>query len=191
MRYSAAMPETTGEPAEPRWLDAEERRAWMALASVIVRVDAALDTQLRRDAGLSHFEYGVLAGLSESPGRTLRMSDLAALAEGSLSRLSQVVARLEAKGFVHRTPDPADGRYTLAILTEDGYRRVTAAAPGHVREVRRLVFDPLTKAQVRQLTKIAHRIVGAIDPHDRCLTDPADQEPSLTSQPPGLPNVNA
>jgi DNA-binding MarR family transcriptional regulator len=154
---------------EPRWLDAEERQAWLALASVAVRLIPALDAQLRRDAGMSHFEYAVLSALSEADQRTLRMSDLAALAEGSLSRLSQVVSRLEQQGHVVRKPDPADGRYTLATLTEDGWAKVVDAAPGHVGEVRRIVLDPLTKTQARQLTTISHRILAAIDPNDRGL----------------------
>jgi DNA-binding MarR family transcriptional regulator len=153
-------------PQEPRWLDAEERQAWLALASTLNRLPAALDAQLRRDAGIGHFEYQVLALLSEAPGRTLRMSELATQAEGSLPRLSQVVARLEQRGWVRRTPDPADGRYTLAILTDQGRAKVTEAAPGHVQEVRRLVFDPLTKAQSRQLREIGRRITRAIDPDD-------------------------
>jgi DNA-binding MarR family transcriptional regulator len=113
----------------------------------------------------------VLALLSEAPGRTLRMSELAMMAEGSLPRLSQVTARLEQRGWVHRTPDPADGRYTLATLTGQGRAKVTQAAPGHVQEVRRLVFDPLTKAQSRQLREIGRRIIRAIDPGDHHLDD--------------------
>jgi len=154
-------------PQEPRWLDAEETQAWRALARTLVRLPAALDAQLRRDAGISHFEYQVLALLSEAPGRTLRMSALATLAGGSLPRLSQVVARLEQRGWVRRTPDPADGRYTLATLTGQGQAKVTQAAPGHVQEVRRLVLDPLTKAQSRQLREISRRITRAIDPDER------------------------
>ncbi len=156
-------------PQEPRWLDAEERQAWLTLASTLVRLPAALDAQLRRDAGISHFEYQVLALLSEAPGRTLRMSELAMQAEGSLPRLSQVVARLEQRGWVRRIPDPADGRYTLAILTDQGRTKVTEAAPGHVEEVRRLVFDPLTKVQSRQLREIGRRIMRAIDSDDQAL----------------------
>ena len=151
-------------PQEPRWLDAEERQAWLALASALNRLPAALDAQLHRDAGISHFEYQVMALLSEALDRTLRMSELAMMAEGSLPRLSQVVARLEQHGWVRRTPDPADGRYTLAILTGQGQAKVTEAAPAHVREVRRLVFDPLTKTQSRQLRDISRRIIHAIDP---------------------------
>ena len=166
-------------PQEPRWLDAEESQTWRALASALVGLPAALDAQLRRDAGISHFEYQVLALLSEAPGRTLRMSALAMQAEGSLPRLSQVVARLEERGWVRRTPDPADGRYTLAILTDQGQAKVTEAAPGHVQEVRRLVFDPLTKTQSRQLREIGRRIIRAIDPGDH---RPGDQP-----QPPAMP----
>ena len=154
---------------EPRWLTAEERHAWMALGSVLFRLPPALDAQLQRDADLSFFEYGVLAALSEAPDRTLRMSDLAFLAEGSLPRLSQVVGRMERRGWVSRKPDPTDGRYTLAILTDDGWEKVVRTAPGHVEAVRLLVFDALTKTQVGQLTSIGQRVMRAIDPEDRCL----------------------
>ena len=158
---------TTGN--EPRWLSADERQAWMTLVGVIMRLQPALDAQLRRDTGLSYFEYQVLAGLSEAPERTLRMSELAVLAEGSLSRLSMVVSRLEKQGWVRRSPDPDDGRYTLAVLTDKGWDKVVASAPGHVEEARRLVIDPLTKAQVQQLTNIGQRILRCIDPERRCL----------------------
>jgi DNA-binding MarR family transcriptional regulator len=156
---------------EPRWLDAEQQRTWLALVSMLFRLPSALDAQLQRDAGISHFEYQVLAGLSMAPRRTMRMSELAVSAEGSLSRLSQVVTRLEKRGWVRRTPDPTDGRYTLAILTDDGWDKVVATAPGHVEAVRRYVFDPLTKAQQRQLRDIGRRVMRAIAPDDRCFDD--------------------
>jgi DNA-binding MarR family transcriptional regulator len=155
-------------PPEPRWLTADERAAWLALVSVLIRLPAALDAQLQQDSGLNHFEYQVLAALSEAPDRTMRMSTLASFAEGSLARLSQAVARLEKRGWVRRSPDPADGRYTLATLTEDGWAAVVAAAPGHVAAVRRLVFDPLTRPQARQLRDIGRRIMSAVDPQDGC-----------------------
>jgi DNA-binding MarR family transcriptional regulator len=112
-----------------------------------------------------------MSGLSMSPERTLRMSDLAVAAEGSLSRLSQVVSRLEKRGWVRRTPDPTDGRYTLAVLTPDGWDKVVETAPGHVAAVRALVFDPLTKVQHRHVRDIGRRIMRAIDPSDRCLEE--------------------
>jgi DNA-binding MarR family transcriptional regulator len=156
-------------PAEPRWLDADERQTWLALVGLLIRLPAALESQLQRDSGISHFEYQVLAVLSETPARTLRMSELAVLSEGSLPRLSQVVGRLEKRGWVRREADPADGRYTLAILTDEGLAKVVEAAPGHVEMVRSLVFDPLTKANSRQLREIGRRIMRAIDPDDPCL----------------------
>jgi DNA-binding MarR family transcriptional regulator len=153
----------------PRWLSDEEMATWFALVGVIVRLPAALDAQLQRDAGMTHFDYLVLAGLSEAPERTMRMSDLAGSANASLSRLSHVVSRLEQRGWIRRTPDPADGRYTLATLTADGWDKIVETAPGHVAAVRRYVFDPMTAAQCRQLRDIGRRITRAIDPDDKCL----------------------
>ncbi len=159
---------------EVRWLTTDEMDSWLALASVLIKLPNALDAQLQRDAGISHFEYMVLAMLSEAPERTLRMSDLAVFANGSLSRLSHVVSRLEKLNWVRRAPDPGDGRYTLAILTNDGWEKVLETAPGHVEAVRSYVFDPLTAAQARQLRDIGRRMVKAIDPNDRCLPDAGD-----------------
>jgi DNA-binding MarR family transcriptional regulator len=149
-------------PAAPRWLDPSEQETWQALIGVLIRLPAALDAQMRRDAGITHFEYQVLAGLSQAAGRTRRMSDLAEQTEGSLPRLSQVVRRLEARGWVRRTTHPADGRCTLATLTEDGWAKVQQAAPGHVAEVRRLVFDQLTGAQSWQLRQIGRSVMRAV-----------------------------
>jgi len=158
----AALLDPHQAPHQARWLNAEEHRAWRAFCGVFLRLDAALDAQLRRDAGMRHFEYGVMSGLSQAPGRSMRMSDLAAVADGSLPRLSQVVSRLEAKGWARRTPDPTDRRSTLAVLTDAGNEQLVAAAPAHVEEVRRLIFDPLTKAQVQQLTRICERIAPGL-----------------------------
>ena len=161
--------EHAAEHAEPQWLDDEEQAAFLTLMSVILRLEPTLDAQLRANSGMSHFEYSVIATLSEAPEQTLRMGQLAHLASGSLPRLSQVVGRLEKRGWVRRTPCPEDGRAMLATLTDAGRAAVVAAAPGHVAEVRRRVFDPLTRAQVRQLTGIGRRIMSAVDPEDRCL----------------------
>ena len=160
-------------PVEPRWLSPDERDVWLTLVGVMMKLPAALDSQLQQDAGISHFEYMVLAGLSEAPERTRRMSDLAGFTESGLPRLSQVVSRLEKRGWVHRSTDPSDGRITLATLTEEGWTKITQTAPGHVEAVRALVFYPLTKAQSRQLGSIGKRIMGVIDPEDRCLRERA------------------
>jgi len=148
---------------EPRWLSKDDLEAWVSFSSMLIWLPTALDDQLQRDSGLSHFEYGILSSLSEADGETLRMSELAIFANGSLSRLSRAVARLENRNWATRRPDPTDGRYTLAVLTDKGRAVLVEAAPGHVESVNRLVFDVLTAAQARQLGIISGRILNAID----------------------------
>jgi DNA-binding MarR family transcriptional regulator len=151
-----------------RWLDEDELASWMALAALIFKLPGVLDYQLQRDSDLTHFEYLVLAGLSESPGRSRRMSDLAGFANGSLSRLSHVVKRLEHRGFVERRPADDDGRITVATITDTGYEVLVAAAPGHVATVREYVIDALTPDQLAQLKTIATQVLTKIDPTKPC-----------------------
>jgi len=160
------------DASQPRWLDADEQQIWYKFAYALIRVPAALDAQMQRDAGVSQFEYLVLSALSMAPERTLRMSLLAKYTASTLGRLGNVVTRMEKRGLVRRSADLVDGRYTLATLTEDGWAKVAAVAPMHVAEVRRLVFDPLTKAQQRQLGAIADRLILTVEP-DYPPTPPA------------------
>jgi DNA-binding MarR family transcriptional regulator len=146
-----------------RWLTADEEAAWRAFASVLVRLPWALECQLQRDAGLSFIEYHALAMLSESRDHTRRMSDLAAVTNASLSRLSHLVKRLEVRGLVRREADPTDGRYTNAVLTEAGYEYLVASAPAHVARVRQLVIDPFTKAELRKLHNAAERVLRGVE----------------------------
>jgi DNA-binding MarR family transcriptional regulator len=150
-------------PESPRWLDDEQQDTWRAFNAVMHRLRWALECQLQQDAGLSFLEYHALARLSENPGNTMRMSELAEVANASLSRLSHLIKRLERRQLVRREPDPADGRYTNAILTPAGLRLLTASAPAHVATVRELVIDPLTPAQLRQLCTASERILQRID----------------------------
>jgi DNA-binding MarR family transcriptional regulator len=154
------------------WLTADEQTAWRSVVALLIRLPAALDAQLQKDAGISNFEYMVLSSLSEAPNRTLRMSDLAAMASGSLSRLSHVVRRLEARGWIRREPCPGDGRFVNAVLTDDGWAKVVATAPGHVAAVRRLLVDVLTPEQLRALGAISEQVltgpeIQAIIPNGR------------------------
>jgi DNA-binding MarR family transcriptional regulator len=149
--------------AEPRWLDDEQQHAWRRLAAVVLKLPGALESQLQRDSDLSHFEYWVLALLSEAPDRTLRLSDLAGQANASLSRLSHVVTRLERRGWVARRPCPDDARATLGVLTDEGAAQVEAAAPGHVETVRGLVFEALDARGVRDLARLCELILERID----------------------------
>jgi DNA-binding MarR family transcriptional regulator len=146
------------------WLSREELRSWLALAAVVEALPPVLSVQLKRDAGINSFDYMVMAGLSESPGRAAVMSDLAAFVAGSISRLSHALSRMEARGWVTRRPLPADGRFTEVVLTDEGMAVVTRAAPGHVREVRRLVVDRLGAERMAQLGEIATRILEVANP---------------------------
>ncbi|WP_223693667.1 MarR family winged helix-turn-helix transcriptional regulator [Leifsonia poae] len=142
--------------------DRDELETWSALATLLEWLPVALDTQLKRDSGIAHFDFGVLFALSHAENGTLRMSDLAGFANSTLSRLSRAVDRLEREEWVHRTVDPSDGRITLATLTNEGRETVRNATPGHVQLVRGLVFDSLTRTQTRELTDISRRITTAI-----------------------------
>ncbi|AGL18324.1 MarR family winged helix-turn-helix transcriptional regulator [Actinoplanes sp. N902-109] len=151
-----------------RWLDDAQRNAWTAIAGLLVALPAELDSEMQRRAGITQFEYLVMAALSEAPDRTLRISTLARFAQGTLSRLSHLIKRLEKRGWLRREPDPGDGRFTNAILTDAGYAKVVATAPGQVELVRRLVVDVLTPAQLQRLGDTSRRILGALHPGDGC-----------------------
>ena len=143
------------------WLSDEQQAAWRPFVALLLRVPAALDAQLQKDAGITQFDYLVLSGLSEAPGRTLRMSELAATANSSLSRLSHVVSRLEAKGWVRREPCPGDGRFINAVLTDEGLQKVIATAPGHVAAVRERLISTLTEEEFAQLGAISAKVLAA------------------------------
>ena len=153
---------------ETRWLDEQQRQAWLRFLGVLTAVPAELDGEMQRAAGLTQFEYSVMAALSEAPGRSLRISKLAEFARGSLSRLSHLIKRLEGRGWLRRELDPGDGRYTNAILTDEGYAKVVATAPAQTDLVRRLVVDALTPAQLRQLGEISGRLLDKLNPEGDC-----------------------
>jgi len=152
---------------DTKWLDEHERAAWVRLVAVMEVLPGVLDSQLRRDADLTHFEYFVLAVLSEAPDRTLRMTTLAQRTNATLPRLSHVARRLEDRALVERFPCPEDGRATNARLTPAGWDAVVAAAPGHVDTVRRHVLDSLTPTQLEHLRDIADALLTRLDPDGR------------------------
>jgi len=149
---------------EPRWLNECELEAWRALAKLMFNLPTALDAQLLCDNKLTLFEYFVLSQLSMTPGRTLRLSELAREIGSSLSRLSNVVKRLEQRGLLYRAPDPENSRYTRATLTDAGWDLVVAAAPGHVAAVRRYVIDGLTEDQIKVIREVASHVMRRLDP---------------------------
>jgi len=146
-----------------KWLTAAEVDSWLSVVRLMTRLPWSIDQQLQRDSNLGMVEYQVLAMLSNRPGWTMRMSALAEVTNASLSRLSHLVKRLEARGLVRREPDPSDGRFTNAILTDEGFRTLADAAPGHVAHVRSLVIDVLSPEQLRRLGLTADRVMSRID----------------------------
>lgn len=146
------------------WLEPDERRDWIAVMAMLELLPAALDAQLRADAGCNLFEYHLLAMLSDAPDRSLPMQRLALLSQGSLSRVSHAVSRLERAGWLERCPDPAGGRSTFVALTDHGVDHLEAVAPGHVREVRRLVLDVLPAGELARFGRIARRLLAEAFP---------------------------
>lgn len=146
----------------PRWLDAEERRAWLAYVEFSTLLSDHLNRQLRRDAGMTHADYILLAHLSSIPQGTLTMSELAERLKITRSRLTHAVTRLQEAGYLDRYEDPTNRRSQLAALTAQGREFLERAAPGHVEAVRHAVFDVLTPEQVRQFAEIGEAINAAL-----------------------------
>jgi DNA-binding MarR family transcriptional regulator len=153
-----------------RWLDDDEIAAWVRFIAVVELLPGALDSQLRRDHDLTHFEYFVLAMLSEAPERTLRMSLLASRTNATLPRLSHVISRMEQRGLVERAPCPEDRRASNVRLTEVGHDAIVAAAPSHVATVRHNVIDALTPEQIGQLAEISSAVLSRLDPQGAMST---------------------
>jgi DNA-binding MarR family transcriptional regulator len=149
---------------QPRWLNQQERDAWLPFVALLLKLPHALDAAMRRDTGLSHFEYLVLSVLSESADHTRQMSELAEITNASQSRLSHVVAKLEQRDWVRRSGCPTNGRVVMATLTKAGHAEVVATAPLHVDVVRALVIDSLDDSQLEQLAAIASRLLSTV--HD-------------------------
>jgi DNA-binding MarR family transcriptional regulator len=157
-----AARQDAGEP-DVKWLTEVELHSWLSVVRLMTWLPWSIDQQLQRDSNLRMVEYQVLAMLSESPERAMRMSSLAEVTNASLSRLSRLVQRLEERELVRRETDPSDGRFTKAILTEKGFQTLADAAPGHLAHVRSLVIDVLSPEQLRRLGREAERIMHRID----------------------------
>jgi len=152
-------------PADgPRWLDAEEQKAWRAWLYSSLLLQDRLDRELIHETGVSHAYYEILVQLSEAPCRALRMSQLAERSLSSRSRLSHAVSRLEERGWVRRQVCEEDGRGQLAVLTDEGFAALEAAAPIHVEGVRQHLFDQLTPDQVAAMRDLGETLMRHLAP---------------------------
>jgi len=150
--------------AQPRWLDDDESRTWIAWILSTRLLWDELERDLQHDAAMPFSYYEILVMLSETPGRSQRMSDLADATQSSRSRLSHAIARLESLGWVRRETCPSDRRGALAVLTDAGFAALEAAAPDHVESVRRHLFDQLSPAQLVQLREISDALLDHLLP---------------------------
>jgi len=162
--WAGSQPSGGQLPAgEPRWLDAEEQKAWRAWLYSSLLLQDRLDRELTHETGISHAYYEILVALSETPGRMMRMSELADRCLSSRSRLSHAVSRLEERGWVRRQVCPDDGRGQLAVLTDEGFAALEAAAPIHVESVRMHLFDQLTPQQIENMRDIGETLLRHLD----------------------------
>ena len=158
---TAKVPPASGAP---RWLDEDETRTWIAWILSTRLLWDELERDLQRDAGMPFSYYEVLVMLSQAPGRSQRMSELADATQSSRSRLSHAVTRLEGLGWVRRETCASDRRGALAVLTDKGFAALEAAAPDHVESVRTHLFDQLSPAQQVQLREISDVLLDHLLP---------------------------
>ena len=140
-----------GGMPDPRWLNDDEMRAWLAFLTARALLNRRLDQQLKTDSGLSHLQYDILARLSSVPERELRMTELADGVLNTKSGTTYQVTQLEKAGLVRRRFCPDDGHAVFACLTDAGVRLLEEAAPGYVALVRELLIDVLTPEQLSAL----------------------------------------
>jgi len=150
------------------WLSAQQQVAWRAWLEATLLLGDRLEHDLRQTHDLCNAEYEVMVRLSESPGRRLRMSELANRTLASKSRLSHQISRMEAVGVVRREECPEDRRGAYAVLTDAGWDRLVEAAPAHVASVRRWLVDALTPEQFIEFGDMCSRVVAHLkeDVHD-------------------------
>ena len=149
------------------WLTDEQQQAWRTYLEMTAALDARIERDLQQAAGMPHAYYLILAMLSEAPGHSLRMHQLADILQASQSRLSHAVSRLEEYGWVRREPAPGDRRGQLAVLTQDGHDRLVEVAPSHAETVRSTMFDPLSDRQLKEFQRICATVLAQINNDQR------------------------
>jgi len=146
------------------WLSAEQQLVWRAFLRMSTQLTERIERDLQQAAGMPHAYYLILAMLSEAPGRSLRMNQLAEVVRASQSRVSHAISRLEESGWVRRIPAPGDRRGQIAELTDAGFDRLVEVAPSHAETVRSIMFDPLSPRQLENFADICDTILGGLGP---------------------------
>lgn len=161
-----------GSGSEATWLDDEEQSTWRAFLGASRAVFTQVERELLASSGMTIAQYGILALLSETPGGSLRMTDVADATQSLPSSLSHAAARLEECGWIVRTKCPSDRRSWLASITPAGRAALGAAAPDHARCVRRVLFDHLRREQVSELREACEAVLtglgGELGPESGC-----------------------
>jgi DNA-binding MarR family transcriptional regulator len=162
-----------------RWLDPQEERAWRSLMKMQDELSEFIERQLRNRCGLSLADYQVLAHLSEASDGRLRSFELSALLHWEKSRLSQHLGRMQNRGLVSRTRSSSDQRSAVVEITGRGRDLISAAAPQHVTDVRDVLIDHLTAAELETLTTIGDRVHQRFEALQRRpgRDDPATSKP--------------
>jgi DNA-binding MarR family transcriptional regulator len=149
-----------------RWLTQDEQRLWRGWLAASMLLPERLNRDLQEQHGLTGTDYQVLVELSESPERRMRMSTLAERTQLSRSRLSHQVDRMTRAGLVTRQECAQDGRGMFAVLTEQGFQTIVAAAPDHVESVRRHLVDRLTPEQFEAFGQACITVADALREDD-------------------------
>lgn len=140
-----------------RWLNDVELRAWRSFVETQIELLDAIERDLT-PMGLTLGDYQVLVFLSEAEGRRMRMTDLAELLQLSPSGLTRRLDALVRRGLVCREGSAADRRVMLAVLTDEGWQTLVAAAPVHVESVRKRLIDVLDEDELTALADIFEKV---------------------------------
>lgn len=158
------------------WLSDDQQQVWRAFLRLSTQLNERVERDMQQAARMPHAYYLILAMLSESPDRSLRMNQLAEVTRASQSRVSHAVARLEEAGWVRRNPAPGDRRGQIAELTDAGFERLVEVAPSHAEAVRSIMFDPLSLEQLTNFGDICTTILAGLEPRSGSAADAADAE---------------
>jgi DNA-binding MarR family transcriptional regulator len=150
-----------GDMTSPvRWLTAQEQHLWRAWLKLNTELASKLQHELQEDAGLSMPDYEVLVHLTDNPEGRLRVTELAGLLQWERSRVSHHVKRMEHRGLVERAECSEDGRGAFVVITPQGRAAIEEAAPGHVKAVRRLMFDVLSEEEKAALAAVIDKLLA-------------------------------